>query len=377
MQNIVSYFSYHEFKESSDLFFNNRSITYSGVGNSSSKALIISNILCSVARKGVGLGCILWVTNDEAEMERIKKSLSVWGDTPVFSYRPVTEDDRGEYALTSEYNREKQLRAVEFVSQMATMRSSKNSSDAIDDGGRPGHSAIFVVPFNAVFQKFPNGEDLKKRSLKLRVDLEADVVAFIESIVDRGYDNADDEYVRKGQYFKIGDSVVLWPVNKDEVYRIQFGFDKIEKINSYQVEEKKELISKKTLEIYPVDYGMESESILREIGENGVVIDDELDVADDFYENWNVFMEEASKTVRTVSFTSFNEDENTHLHMHFYSVLKYRTGYDFTNDLRDKIMGGWKVLIFTKAVLDVGALLDDQSIPYRDKLPKDGFESDA
>ncbi|MBT4055698.1 transcription-repair coupling factor, partial [Candidatus Peregrinibacteria bacterium] len=153
--------------------------------------------------------------------------------------------------------------------------------------------------------------------------------------------------------------------------------NKIEKVSSYDTETKKETGAVKKLRIYPIEYSEEKKGLLDCVGKDGVVLDDELDVTDEFYDSWNKFMEDASQRYKTLSFTSFNEDEENHQHLHFYSVLKYRTGYDFANDLRDKIHGEWKTLIFTKKRDEVSALLDDQKVPFREKLPKDGFSEGA
>jgi transcription-repair coupling factor (superfamily II helicase) len=360
MQNIVSYFSEGEFKDSARLFFTNKSITYSGAGLSSSKALVLSNILRLSEEGGSGtvsLGNVLWIVNNFDEMEDIKRAMSVWGGRPVYDYIAVTDDERGNFSSSRDFERAKQIRMVEFVVRMSA-------------GG-----GVFIVPFSSVFQKFPKGEELVRNKFKIKVSDEVDVVKFMEKLLEAGYDSADDEHVKKGQYFKIGDSVILWPVNFDSAYRIEFSFDKIDAIHVYDVEDKKEAGSKKSLEIFPIEHSEFSDGILDEIGENGAVIDDEVDVSDDFFDAWDAFMERASGVARTVSFTSFNEDEETHKHLHFFSVLKYRTAYDFANDLRDKIAGGYRVLIFTKIFDEVCSLLADQNVPFHRELPKEGFES--
>jgi transcription-repair coupling factor len=363
MQNIVSYFSEGEFHDSADLFFRNKSVTYSSSGNQSSKALVISNILREASRKDAPgrVGNLLWVVNDEQGMEKTKRALNTWGSREVFGFSGLKDDDKSRYSMSSDFEREKKIRLTEFVSSVIS---------------RGGKDIVFVMPFEYIFNKFPCGKEMERRSFEVYVEKEPDVVEFIGAIVDIGYENADDEYIKKGQYFKIGDSVFVWPINKDGAFRIEFSFDKVEKISEYNVEDKKSGGLKKKLKLYPVDYEEEVDSILDLMNEESVVIDDELDVTDDYYSAWNVFMEEANKKAQTVSFTSFNEDESNHASLHFYSVLKYRTGYDFANDLRDKINAGWRILIFTKDSGEVGGLLADQKVPFRRELPKNGFEND-
>ncbi|MBI4232663.1 transcription-repair coupling factor, partial [Candidatus Peregrinibacteria bacterium] len=131
------------------------------------------------------------------------------------------------------------------------------------------------------------------------------------------------------------------------------------------------------LVVFPLDYDEEDQEVLSVLGEKGVVIDDEVDVIDEYYEVWNGFMEEASNRCSTISFSSFNDDVANHLHLHFLSVLKYRTPYDFANDLRDKIQAGWKNLFFTKNIDEVRALLVDQKVPFQAGIDRNNFGSSS
>lgn len=348
MNNAVSYFSLDAFKKSSDLFLSNKAVTYSGAGNSSSKALILAD---AFRKAGSEISNVLWVVNDLDEGERIKKNISTWSDRPVFVYEPLSEDDRTKYVFSREFDRELRMRRSAFVSKILTNK-----------------IGIFVITFDALFLEFPSNGELEDGKFAVKCGESLDVVDFIEKLVDIGYDNADDEYVKNGQYFKIGESVIFKPINTDEFFKVEFDFEKIGKISVYDVEGRSACGSRKSLVVYPIEYLEKSKNILDVFDNHAVVVDDELDVTDDFYEGWNLFMEEAAKRCKTISFTSFNEDEQNHQHLHFYSVLKYRSGYDFANDLRDKIAVKWTVLVFTKVLSEVKALLDDQKVPYRTEI---------
>ena len=120
MQNIVSYFSEGEFKDSAKLFFANKAITYSGAGTSSAKALVLANILRESVRLGgagdaISVKNVLWIVNNFDEMEDIKRAMSLWGDRPVYSYIALTDDERGNFSSSRDFEREKQMRMVEFV----------------------------------------------------------------------------------------------------------------------------------------------------------------------------------------------------------------------------------------------------------------------
>jgi len=361
MQNIVSYFSDEVFRGSSDLFLSKGNVSYSGISTSSSKSLVISDVL---RRSGKGadrdVENVLWVVDDLHEMEAVKRSMRIWSDRDVHGYVPLRDEDRSKYSMGSVFERELSLRRASFVARVV--------------GKKKG---VFIIPFSALLEELPSAAEFEERMVTFKSGAEMDVVEFIEKLVGLGYDNADDEYVKHGQYFKIGDSVTVWPVGSSEVFRVEFSFDKIDGISVYDTEKKKSLKKVSALDVFPIEYNEASKSLLSILSKDSLIVDDELDVTDDYYDMWNEFMEDASKGFKTISFTAFNEDEINHKHLHFYSVLKYRTGYDFANDLRDKIHGKWKVLVFTKEFDEVSALLDDQKVPFRDKLPKDGFADGA
>jgi transcription-repair coupling factor (superfamily II helicase) len=85
----------------------------------------------------------------------------------------------------------------------------------------------------------------------------------------------------------------------------------------------------------------------------------------------------ANSSCRTVSFTSFNDDLANHSHLHLLSILKYRTAYDFANDVRDKISADWKMLLFTKHLAEVRGLFTDQAIPFKVGIDENSFKNSS
>lgn len=354
MRNVISYFSKDDLLQATELFSRGKNISYSGAGSASSKAMIISDILRQEASK---VKNILWVVNDLNEQHAIKRAVEMWSGKPVFLYKKRVEDERASYPTAADFERVKRIELVEFVSRVHS-----------------GGGAVFVVDFQSLLQNFPDIKEIEREKFSLEKGAELDSVQFIGRIVDMGYEVTDNEVLQKGEYYRIGDSLLLFPVNSEEVIRIEIGFDKVEEV--YFVEKDDYTKKKKVLkeiEVFPVDYEIESGDIIGVFKDNDVVIDDEIDVVDEYYDVWNEFMEKASNEVNTISFTSFNDDVSHHKHLHFLSVLKYRGGYDLANDFRDKIASGWKVFFFTKNLSDIRGLFIDQAIPFQEGLSTESF----
>ncbi len=359
MRNIISYFSKEDLSGATSLFCSSQNISYSGAGNSSSKAMLLAAIC---RNEKVNSGNVLWVVDDENEQHVIKKAMEMWSDRPVFVYRKKKEEERLSYPTSSEFERVKRVELLEFVSRISVYK-----------------DAVFVLNFESILQNFPDQYLVKKGAITLKEGDELDSVELIEKLVESGYEVADDpEKLIKGEYLRIGDSILIYPVNSESLIRVENDFNSIDKIRT--VSGKDDSFKEGPLgraEIYPIEVDEEDADIISLFGPNDVIIDDEVDVTDEYYEVWNEFMEKASGKCKTIAFASFNDDVSNHRHLHFLSVLKYRSGYDFANDLRDKIAAGWKVLFFTKHSEEARGLLRDQSIPFVVGIGEKEFSSSS
>lgn len=346
MRNIISYFPKEELNEAVGLFRRQKNITISGAGNSSSKAMILSDIFRSEGEK---VRNVLWVVSDPSEQNLIRKAVSVWGNRPVFVYKKREDEEVITFPTAGDFERKKTIELVEFVSRICVSK-----------------GAVFIVEFNSLLQHYPDPKALRDGKILVKTDQRLDPVKFIEMLVAKGYEVSDETLIDKGQYYRIGDSIIIRPINSDDVYRVEIGFDNVEEIKIVDEKDYTKIKNEvKFFEIFPIDIDEETEDLIEILGENSVVVDDEVDVIDDYYEVWNAFMEEAMEKGSTISYTSFNDDVPNHIHMHFLSVLKYRTAYDFANDLRDKISYKWKTLFFTKHIDEIKGLFEDQKIPYK------------
>ena len=356
MRNIISFFPREGLAESTDLFRNFKNITYSGAGNSSSKAVILSDILRD---EKINLENVLWVVSGEEEQNMVKKAVDLWSDRQVFLYTKKSDEERLTYATSADFERDMKRDLVEFVLRVHLNK-----------------KAVFVANFLSLLQNFPDINDLERNKVFIRTGEELDSVNFVEKIVAVGYEVTDSKILKKGEYYRVGDSLFIYPINNETPLRIDIGFNKIEKIvdvdgGDYTKTGKE----KNSLAIYPLDYNLETEAVIDLFGKNSVVIDDEVDVVDEYYEVWNSFMDEAVKVSSVITFASFNEDMENHKHLHYLSVLRYRSGYDLANDFRDKINNDWKIIFFTKNLSENRALLVDQAIPFTEGIDDEKFKS--
>lgn len=358
MRNIISYFPEGILGKATELFCNLKNVSYSGMANSSAKAMLLSDIL----RSGKSdVGNVLWVVNDTAEQNMVKRAISMWSDHDVFVYKRRAEDEAASFPTYSDFERKKNVEMVEFVSRIYTSR-----------------KGIFVVDFQSLLQEFPDMGIINKNKLNVREGNEIDTVEFIEQLVAKGYEVTDEDKLVKGQYYRKGDSVYLFAVNGERVNRIDISFDKVEVITELDNGDfEKPGKQKKSLDIFPVDFDVTTEDFLTLFEGSGLIIDDEIDLTDEYYDVWNTFMEEANKRAFSISFASFNEDEHNHLHMHYLAVLKYRSGYDLANDFRDKIAAGWKVLYFTKNRNEARGLLVDQNVPFLEGISEENLNKSS
>ena len=129
----------------------------------------------------------------------------------------------------------------------------------------------------------------------------------------------------------------------------------------------------KKLEIWPVNFEESEFSLIDAFRKDNLIIEDDLEIYDEFYDDWNAAFNEVYSKHHVMSFVSFNEDENSHTHLHYLSVLKYRGAYDLVNDLKEKSKDGWNVILFTKHKEGIRTLLHENNLSYNEDLSQLGY----
>lgn len=320
-----------------------KNVSVSGMGNYSSKVFIFSDVI----RYLHGIKTALWIVNDPTEQENVLSSLRLWSDinSHVFSL-----DMPGSLSVR-DIERQKKIKMIEFLAHL-------NSKDK-------KAVKVVVTCYQNLLHNFPDIEELQASTIRLKIGEKLDMINFFEEIIEKGYELCEDRHLQKGTYHRDGDTISLYPVNSDYPLKIEVGFDVIEKIYTcFQSDEKEIFEELKELEIYPINLGVISKSVRDHLSENTLVIEDEVDVIDEFYDAWNSIFDDLYGRIHYLNFVTFNEDEENHQHLHYLSVLKYRGAYDLVNDLREKYRDGWRTIIFSKNTEELAKIFDEHKLHY-------------
>jgi len=288
---------------------------------------------------------VLWISSDQQSKEHMVRAVSLWGDTHV-------------HDLVIEENpmRDKKIEHRNRVHVMETM-------SLLMDKTRP---TFFMVTYKDLFRDFPGSHEVVEKTITIKAKDELDSVDFFEALIDSGYEVALDPYVEKGQYYRHGDLLTIWPVNSDFPVRMELAFDVIEKISIFDQLNKQDLQEIKEVVLFPIMVKNWNSSLLSYFGRDGVVIDDEVEFPDSDAAEFEAAMKHRDNESKYMEFRSFMEETPYHHHLHYLSVLKYHNPMDFVTDLREKVTNEWTTFVFTKHPENYYNLLKDKNISYVD-----------
>ncbi|MEK7145903.1 MAG: DEAD/DEAH box helicase, partial [Patescibacteria group bacterium] len=311
----------------------------SGGGNFSSKAFVVADVL----RDSKDLHNVIWICSDHSQKEHVARSLMLWGDTFVHDFE-IEENPLKEKAT----DRRNRVRVMELISL---------ASDS-------SRATYFTIEYKDLFRLYPSRVDVENGIIELKKGDDVDPVPFFEKLILAGYDVAQDFFVEKGQYYRQGDTLLIWPVNSDFPVRMEVGFDRLDKISIFDQREKKDIQEIETVKIYPLQIEHWDTPLLNYFGRGSLVIDDEVEYPEMHAEQFAAAMKQRDAGSRYVEFRSFMEETPYHHHLHYLSILKYHTAADFISDARDKLSQDWKVVVFTKHPENYEGLLKDKKMSY-------------
>lgn len=286
---------------------------------------------------------VLWLTSESQHQENTARDLCMWGDVPVYKFS-LEENLMKESGVI----RKNQLRTMEFLSKVMDLT----------------QSAFFVATYKDLFKTYPDKEVVERGILQVLKGQKIDAVDFFEQLINVGYEVSEDAVVGKGEYYRHGDLLTLWPVNSEFPVKLDIGFDEIEKITGFDPVENKEWIELQNLSIFPITVPQGQSKLLDFFGRKSVVIDDEVEFPDSDAETFEQVMLARNPESRYIEFRSFMEESAYHHHLHYLSVLKYYAPLDFTTDLRDKMTSDWTVFLFTKHPEQYKGLFEEKKIPH-------------
>ncbi len=339
INNLIRYFPTVQNKRVLDLFKSRKNITLSGNSNNSSKVFVFADI----ARECHDLNTVLWVVNDPTEQDNVIRLLKMWTDFYVFAYALTPTDIN----RSREVEQENRFKMVEFIGRMANKR-----------------RKIIVTPYTHLMTNLPDIKEIGAGTMRLHNGDKVGVTDLFEKLIDCGYEVSDDTFLKKGTYHRSGEVLTIFPINHEQPVRVDVGFDEVGKITFFDPKTKESTHEVDLLEIVPVKFTSFDHSIADYFDKGTVLIEDELDIIDEFYDAWNATFDEVYGKIYSIAFVSFNEDDESHQHLHYISVIKYRGAYDLANDMREKHRDGWRVLVFTKDATEIKNILGEYNISY-------------
>jgi len=346
--NLIDYFLPVQNSRVLDALLKYKNVTISGSGNYSSKAFTFSDVIRYEKR----VKTVLWVVNSNIEQEHIVRSLGLWGGIDIYSYSTVSPNSN-DLKYSERIN---MVRSIECAYYLGSKKlSTKNRK-------------IVVATYADILRGLPSYKLLKDKAVVFEKGDKIDINDIFESLIDAGYEMSNDKVLEKGTYYKSGEVLTIFPLCFENPVKIDVGFDTVESISLIDEttnEVIKELFS---IEIIPASYDGESVDVGSFFAGDMMVVEDELDLIDEYYEHWNSLFDEVYGKLFSLSFVSFNEDEGNHEHLHYISVLKYRGAYDLINDLRDKKKDDWRVLILIKDKTEICNILDENNFVYHNGL---------
>ncbi|MFA4815346.1 MAG: transcription-repair coupling factor [Candidatus Gracilibacteria bacterium] len=323
----------------------------SGSGNYSSKAFLIADLL----REIKSIKKVLWICSDQPHKENVARALSLWAEAPVYDL-DLEENAMRDRSL----ERKNKIKTMELVSLVL----------------QKGVSRFLTVTYKDLFQLYPSVSEVEKGILKITQRDEIDNVSFFESLIRLGYEVSMDAFVEKGEYFRQGDLLTIWPVNSEAPIRMELSFDEVEKISIFDQTTKEDVSELKEVEIYPISVPEGGATLLSYFGKETLVLDDEVEFPDSETESFEKTMAARNPESRYIEFRSFMEETPYHHHLHYLSVLKYYNPMDFIADLREKMSQNWTVFLFTKHPEQYHNLFKEKGIAYCD-YSKGGYDGGA
>ena len=318
-------------------FLEKGSITISGGGNYSSKVFVLAD-----AFRKTNMVPALWIVNDKDEQGYVAQACEEWFGVTVLSFS--MEEN-------AHINKDVSVRnQIHLLETLKTLTEKENK--------------IIVAPYLSLMQPTPLYDDVKKNTIKIKTHEQRGIVDVFEQLISCGYTVSPDAYLEKGTYLGTGNVLNVFPVNTDTPVRIEFDFDSIGDMMFYNQEDGAPLNTIKELKVYPINLEAKGQGFFEYIPDGAGVVEDELEVVDEFYNEWDMVFSQKKQGVKCITFTSFPEDGDRNINLRYMSVLKYQDFLDLSVDLKEKHMREWMVAVFTKHKDEAVTIFNDKKIPF-------------
>lgn len=332
-----------------DMLERKKAFSVSGSANHSSKVFTVVDAMRDQKKINGGV----WIVNNLSEAELVMRDLGVWN-----GMKPMGFDSKIEVMAASKIERQRKIKLMQLL---AIIRSDEKR--------------FLVIPYFDLLKRIPDLDWLENALVTLEKGMEVNLMNLYESLIAMGYELSEDAHLARGSYFRAGDTLTIFPVNSEFPVRINLSFDAVESLESYDQDstEKATLKSLKSLSIWPVLFEETDKMLVDAFRKDNLIVEDDLEIYDEFYEDWNASFNDVYNRHQVISFVTFNEDESNHLHLHYLSVLKYRGAYDLVNDLKEKTKDAWNIIIFTKHKDEISNILSENNLAYNEDLSQFGY----
>ena len=332
-----------------DMLDTKRAFSVSGSANHSSKVFTVVDALKEQKKTLGGV----WIVNNLQEADTVAKNLRLLGGYEVQGF-----DSRLEQTLPSKVDRLRKMKTMELLAQL-----------------RREAPRFLILPYFELLKRSPDLDWVEHSTLKLERGKPIDLMAFYESLIAMGYEISEDSYLQKGTYFRSGDTLTIFPVNSAFPLRISLGFNMVESLEIFDQDsvDRDVVGDEKKAEIWPIFYEESEHMLVDNFRKDNLIVEDDLEIYDEFYEDWNASFNEVYNKNQVLSFVTFNEDESSHIHLHYLSVLRYRGAYDLVNDFKEKVKESWNIVVFTKKKEEIVGILQENNLVYNEDLSQFGY----
>ena len=303
-----------------------RRSSFSGLANSSAKLALLSHLLASQKTSHV-----LFVAHEESEAQEFSAL------APLF----LSPEEWEIHTLPSKIGRDEAR--VEWMLLLAQKSKKRH---------------FFIMSeAEAIAEKFPQMQVLAQEKLLLKKGEKQEILPLFNQLIEMGFEVSPDVSLQKGQYRRSGDIIDIFPIGSKYPFKIEFEFDEIKDIWTFDPQNKKQIASFSRATIFPAQLPQGKNYFYEILGKEGVLVGDDIsDLPGDFL---------STTEMQTITFTPFPEGEETgHYQMRFLSVLKFYHLTDLLSDFRSKLSNDFHIIVLSKRQEELQNIFLEEKIPF-------------
>ncbi|PIS32126.1 transcription-repair coupling factor [Candidatus Peregrinibacteria bacterium CG08_land_8_20_14_0_20_41_10] len=306
-----------------------RFLTISGVGNTFSRAFVLNQII-----QGGDFERVIWLVGDDKTIPELKNHFLLFNH---FQPKELVYTEQGE---------DTSLKKIKWLTSLNLKR-----------------YCIFSTP-REFFDHFPSQKTVLESKLVFKKGAHFVLNEVFETLIKAGYFQSEDEFLEQGAYKHKGGVLSISPFNQTDVYQLDFKDEELENIFAFDQINKKTVKTLSLLEVYPLSFPKEDGSIYEHFRAPTLVVTDEIEVSDYFQkESFDQLKQSLTREHFLLNITSFPEEDNF-IHLRYLSLLRHYNVHDFLNDLQERLAMGWKIILFSRHIKELGNLLNENELAY-------------